>query len=229
MTAPVGPQDFLEWDVRNWSVALDFWTRHSTHTLSTCRALEIGSRNGGLSLWLASRGARVVCSDLDGPTDRAREKHAAAGVAHLIRYERVDATDIPYQGAFDLVVFKSVLGAIGRVGGRGAQGRAVAAMHRALKPGGELFFAENLVASPVHQFLRRRFVGWSGSWRYVTVEEVRAFLAPFSHAAYRTVGFAGVFGRTGAQRAVLGSLDRAVLDGMVPERWRYVIAGVARK
>jgi SAM-dependent methyltransferase len=228
MTGVAGPRDFLEWDVRNWSVALDFWTRHGTRPLDGARALEVGSRHGGLSLWLALQGARVVCSDVGPPSARAVRKHRAAGLSHRISYQAVDATRMPYRSAFDVVVFKSVLGAIGRGGGLPAQERAILEMHRALRPGGELLFAENLIASPVHQFLRRRFVGWS-SWRYVSVDEMRAVLAPFAHVAYCTVGFAGVFGRTGRQRHMLGSLDRAWLDGVVPERWRYVIAGIARK
>jgi SAM-dependent methyltransferase len=222
-------RDFLEWDVRNWAVALEFWTRHTRLDLAGCSALEVGSRHGGLSLWLATLGASVRCSDLEGPTERARRKHTAAGVASRIGYECIDATRIPYADRFDLVVFKSVLGAVGRLGGRVAQARAVGQMYKALKPGGELFFAENLVASPMHRFLRRRFVGWSASWRYVSIEEMRDFLRPFASVSYCTIGFAGVFGRTGRQRAILGTLDRALLDGMVPESWRYVIAGVARK
>ena len=177
MTGPAALRQFLEGDVRNWSVALEFWAAHTRLDLSACTALEVGSRHGGLSLWLATRGATVVCTDVQGPTERARRKHAAAGVAGRISYECLDARRIPWDGRFDLVVFKSVLGAVGREGGRAAQARAVAQMHKALRAGGELFFAENLVASPVHRFLRRRFVGWSASWRYVSIDEMRAFVA----------------------------------------------------
>ncbi|HET7039939.1 MAG TPA: methyltransferase domain-containing protein, partial [Gemmatimonadales bacterium] len=99
-------REFLEWDVRNWAVALEFWTGHTRLDLRSCSALEVGSRHGGLSLWLATLGARVVCSDLEGPTARARAKHAAAGVAARVRYESIDATRIPYAERFDLVVFK---------------------------------------------------------------------------------------------------------------------------
>jgi nucleoside-diphosphate-sugar epimerase len=52
--------DFIEWDVRNWSVALDFWLAHTTQNFSTCSALELGSRNGGLSLWMGYKG-RASC------------------------------------------------------------------------------------------------------------------------------------------------------------------------
>src|SRR5438093_11928226 len=93
--------DFIEWDVRNWSAALDFWLAHTTQNLSTCSALELGSRNGGLSLWMAQQGARVLSSDVDRPTEAAVQLHRACGVSHLIQYEAIDATSIPYIRKFD--------------------------------------------------------------------------------------------------------------------------------
>src|SRR5262245_36141258 len=104
-------RDFIEWDVGNWSVALDCWLRHTTQNISTCSALELGSRNGGLSLWMASQGARVLSSDVELPT-QASQLHKARGVSHLIQYESIDATSIPYTMQFDVILFKSMLGAI---------------------------------------------------------------------------------------------------------------------
>ena len=42
-----------------------------------------------------------------------------------------------------------------------------------------VFFAENLVASPLHTLFRRRFVKWGTEWRYVSLEEMHEFLLPF--------------------------------------------------
>jgi SAM-dependent methyltransferase len=134
---------------------LDFWLTHTTQNISTCSAVELGIRNGGLSLWLASQGARVLSSDVDLPTRTAIQLHKAHGVSHLIQYESIDATNIPYTMEFDVVLFKSMLGAVGRQGGKQLQTRAVNEIHRALKKGGELFFAENLIGSRVHQFFRK--------------------------------------------------------------------------
>jgi hypothetical protein len=102
-------------------------------------------------------------------------------------------------------------------------------MHAALRPGGVLLFAENLVASPIHRHLRRRFVAWGDRWRYVTIEEMNAFLGPFSTVRERTFGFAGAFGRTERQRSSLATVDATGLDRIVPAQWRYIIAGVATK
>src|SRR5262245_36085179 len=176
--------DFIEWDVRNWSAALDFWLAHTTQNISKCHALELGSRNGGLSLWMALQGARVVSSDVALPPENASRSHQARGVSHLIRYEAIDATSIPYVSQFDVVLFKSMLGAVGKFKGRTGQAQAIQEMHKALKHGGELFFAENLVGSGLHQFLRRKFVRWGTSWRYVSVAEMEEFLSPFAKVQY---------------------------------------------
>ncbi len=222
-------RDFVEWDTRNWSVALEYWQANRSRPLDGCRALELGSRNGGLSLWLALQGARVVCSDVKGPTETAVARHRAGNVADRIEYRAIDATDIPYTEEFDVVVFKSVLGGIGTVGGREAQAKAVREMQRALKPGGELLFAENLVASPIHAALRRRYVRWGSRWLYVTVDEMREYLSDFADVRLRTIGSAGVFGQTETQREWLGLGDRVLFERLTPSKWRYIVAGVATK
>jgi len=220
--------DILEWDVENWSEALEFWPRCSSLRLSGCEALEIGSRNGGLSLWLALGGAKVVCSDVHGPTDAARHKHQQYGVGAAVRYERVNALDIPYREAFDVVVFKSVLGGIGAAGEL-YQRRAVQQMYQALKPGGELWFAENLAGSPLHRVLRERFVKWGRGWRYVSLRELVEFLSPFTSVTMRATGVLGVLGRNERQRNVLARLDKRVVNPLVPAAWRYIALGVATK
>ena len=222
-------QQYIEWDVRNWSSALDFWLAHTNKNLSSSLALELGTRNGGLSLWLAERGACVVSTDLAPPAQSAIKLHENRQVSGRIQYELMDATRIPYESKFDVVVFKSVLGAIGRLGGKDQQQQAVGQIYKALKPGGELFFAENLLASPVHQFCRRKFVRWGATWRYVSIHEMQQFLAAFSKVHYSTVGFAGAFGRSEPQRNILSLFDQLLFNHAVPESWRYIIVGVAKK
>jgi SAM-dependent methyltransferase len=220
---------FIEWDVRNWSSALDFWLAHTTQKISTCSALELGTRNGGLSLWMALQGARVVSSDVALPGQTALEMHQNHGVSHLVQYEAINATNIPYTMSFDVVMFKSVLGAIGRFGGKQGQSNAVKEMHKALKKDGELFFAENLIGCWAHQLLREKFVRRGNTWRYVSIEEMEEFLRPFSEVHYRTFGFIGALGRSELQRNVLSILDKSVFNVAVPDRWKYIIVGVAKK
>lgn len=219
----------IEWDIVNWSLALKYWQHHTEKDLRKVTALEIGSRGGGISLWLALQGAMVVCSDLGEPTLQARELHKRYGVSSRIRYEAIDASTMIKADQYDLIIFKSVLGGIGYGENRVKQQQTIAAIHRALKPDGELFFAENLTASPLHRFLRRRFTSWGARWRYITLEELSQFASVFSGVKYTTVGFLGVLGRTERQRAVLGWLDRALFAHLVPQAWRYIVIGVARK
>ena len=106
----LGVADFIEWDIRNWSALLDYWKSHTSQDLSQCSALEIGTGYGGLSLWMALQGARVTCTDLNGPQEVAVNKHRSKGVSHLITYESLDRIDIPYADEFDVIFFKSTWG-----------------------------------------------------------------------------------------------------------------------
>jgi len=227
---PIPPlEDVIEWDVPNWAVSLKYWREHTHLNTVPLRALEIGCGHGGLSLWAASTGMEVLCTDLEGPSREAREKHGRYGVADRIRYGALNALDIPFRQEFDVILFKSVLGGVGRGNNRENQVKAVHEIHKALKRGGELWFAENLAASPFHRFFRSRFVPWGKTWRYVTVREMLAYLSVFSEVDFTTAGFLGGFGRTPFQRTVLGSMDRLVADRLVPETWRYIMIGIARK
>lgn len=128
-----------------------------------------------------------------------------------------------------MILFKSILGVIGRFNNRDNQAKAINEIHKALKRDGELWFAENLKASPFHKFFRSRYVKWGNTWRYVTIAEIEAYLSLFSEVKYTTVGFLGSFGRTPLQRSILGKLDRIIADKLVPQTWRYIIIGIARK
>lgn len=221
--------DIFEWDIENWSRAGEFWKQNFTKNLVNGKVLEIGSRHGGLSLWLALQGANVICSDLDGPSDIAREKHRRYGVSDLIFYEKINALEIPYQNEFDLVIFKSVLGGIGRNNHTENIKTAMENMFQALKPGGELLFVENLKGSPIHQFFRRKFVKWGKSWNYLSIDQLLAFSSMFSSVEYQTVGFLGAFGPNEKWRSFFGKLDKLFFDKITPENWHYIFMGVARK
>ena len=226
-------EDFVEWDVENWSRALNFWLQELPSSgkefFNGKRVLEVGARNGGLTLWFASQGAYVVSTDLKGPTDTARRRHRDAGLGHRIEYRELDATVISERDAYDVVVFKSVLGSIGHDGSLERQLSALEQMYQALKPGGYLLFAENLRASPLHQLARRVFVKWSHRWRYPTINELEAGIEKFSSVRTFCFGFLAAFGRTEDTRTRLGRLDRLIVDRLVPPSWRYIMATVARK
>ncbi|HTX57368.1 MAG TPA: class I SAM-dependent methyltransferase [Candidatus Acidoferrales bacterium] len=220
--------DAVGWDVGNWSRALRYWEREGALEAGSLQCLEVGASGGGISVWLALRGHHVVCSDYNKPLSAAKVLADRYGVADRLQFENIDATSIPYEDTFDVVTFKSVLNSIGHDGAIDRQQQAVAAMYRALRPGGRLLFAENLVGSPLHGLLRRTYVPWGARCRYITTDEMRAFLAPFSQVRYGTAGFLATLGRSESQRQALSVVDR-VIDRAIPPAWRYIIYGVAVK
>jgi SAM-dependent methyltransferase len=223
-------EDIVGWDVVNWGRALDFWEARLGLNLAECRALELGcGGNGGLSLWLAKRGCKVLCSGYGGVEDAAKAAHRAHGVDRLIGYESIDARAIPFRETFDLVCYKSVLGRIEQDASLKTARDVAGQILQALKPGGRLLFAENLVSTSLHHFLRQTWGTGKNRWRYYTIDELIAAHAGFTSFEYVTFGFAGCLGRTERQRRLLGHLDRRLLDRVVPAGWHYIMAGIATK
>jgi SAM-dependent methyltransferase len=219
--------EIVDWDIGNWSQALGFWEGRS-HLRKDGLALEIGAGGGGLSLWLAHLGFRVICSDQRPPSPAARALHAKYGLASQIEYRTIDATSVPFRDELDLVCFKSVLGGVGLDDRRDRQQQAVEQMWTALKPGGEAWFAENLVGSVFHRWARTFFVKWGRRWRWVTVDEIQEFFRCFGHLEFKTFGVVAAFGRSEWQRNALARVDRW-LTFAVPDSWHYIIVGIARK
>ena len=222
-------KDIIQWDVKNWSAALTFWEQRLDLNSQKLKCLELGSRQGGLSLWLGKKGHEVVCSDVENPRDLAFPVHQKYGVEDLIHYEAIKAEDIGYENHFDIIAFKSILGVVGIRNQNDKQEKAFEEIYKALKPGGKLLFAENLKGSQLHQYLRKKFVRWGKKWNYPTIPEFKGFLKRFSNFQYGTGGILGVLGKSEPQRNLLGSIDRSILDKLIPENYQYIIYGIAEK
>lgn len=219
--------DILGWDTATWSNALTFWRAYGPPLGPGARCLEVGSGGGGISLWLARQGCDVVCSDITVPGPEARALHRRQGVSSRVSYRACDVMDLGFREEFDVVVFRSVLGALGDRGGREPQRTALQEIGRALRPGGALLFAENLAASGLHRWARRRFVPWGREWAYIPLAELGSLLDPFPRWSVETTGVVAAFGRTERQRRRLAAVDRR-LTRLVPDRWHYLAYGVAR-
>ena len=183
--------DYLGWDIDTWKHALTYWDKVLAHeSLSNKRALELGARDGGLSLYLADKGMDVVCSDLEGPSQLAHTSFERIGLGGQVGFEQIDATCIPYEdNSFSVVIFKSMLGGVGM--GYGYEGiqLAMQEMHRVLKPQGLLLFAENQAGSFFHQQARRLFVAWGKTWIYPSLDQFESLLSPFGESDIHTYGF----------------------------------------
>ena len=223
--------DVLEWDIYNWARAVSFWDERADEVCSDLgvRVLELGARGGGISLYWALKGARVVSSDItDEFFDQARDLHRQYGVTDQITYEVINATDIPYEGVFDVVTFKSVLGGVGWGDNYANQQLMMEQIYRALKPGGYLFFCENMVASRLHMLGRKLFTNRVGGWRYLKLNEMVDLTKEFSELRYETFGVAGVFGRTPLMSKLLSSVD-ARFDSLIGPDSRYIVSAICRK
>jgi SAM-dependent methyltransferase len=221
-------KDIMQWDVRTWSRALDFWEKHYLPKTGGL-ALELGGREGGLTLYLASQGMKVLCSDIEDVSEKAAPLLRKYGVGDLVSFGVIDATEIPHENYFDVVVFKSIIGGIGRNEQKELQQKTFDSIYKSLKPGGHLLFAENLEGSFIHSFLRKKFVRWGSEWRYVNTSELHEFLKDFSTYEVMSTGFASAFGRSEAQRNLLSYADSLLFNHVVPKSWNYVAFGVAQK
>ena len=218
---------YFQWEVRSWSRAFPRWRKRLQHIVTPgSRALALGERDGGLSLMLAEHGFNTVCSDLRGATEKARILHKAMGQDHAITYATIDVTAIPGPDAmYDVVVFKSLLGALST---KERQEQALREIHRVLKPGGSLLFAENLSGTRMHQWLRGRFTDWASYWRYLEPEADQDLFAAFDDVQCKSTGFLAVLGRSEAQRDLLARID-GVLCPLLPAHWHTVLYGIATK
>lgn len=222
-------RDIAGWDVRTWSTAINFWDEALGETDAPLTCLELGAGPGGPSLWLALHGHNVVCSNRENTKLDAAPLHDRYEFSGTIEYEDIDARNIPYLAHFDVIVFKSVLGGVGADGGL-AQREAISQIVAALKPGGRLFFAENIRGTVFHRMIRA-FANRArkAAWHYPSHGELRSLLSEFDSVELRSTGVLAVFGFQESQRRALASADRAFVNSITPAPWRYVGFGVAVK
>ena len=153
--------DIAEWDCINWGRAIRFWENSHLGNFSDMagkKVLDIGGRNGGLSLYWALKGADVECTDLHiGGFDRAKKLHKKYNLCKLITYKKIDVLDLNVENKYDVITFKSVLGGVGYNNNYANQVKMIQNIYRALKPGGFCIFAENLTGSDLHMWLRQKY------------------------------------------------------------------------
>jgi ubiquinone/menaquinone biosynthesis C-methylase UbiE len=214
-------QDIIQWDVENWKSALYFWETHF-EIKPGMKVLAIGERFGGISLYFAKKGCTVFCTDYKISLEKAQELHKKYGVENQITYLNADMRKLQFEDeVFDIVVFKSVLGALSVFED---QDKAMQEMHRVLKKNGALLFAENTRATRLHSFVRRKFVKWSEGWRYTPDADFENWKRLFTKTSSKKIGFIALFGRSETQRKFLAKLD-TFFRPVTPKKWRYIYLG----
>lgn len=190
-------------------------------------ALEIGGRRGSISLMLAKEyDMKVICSDINNPVSTAQLLHDKYSLKHKIEYKAVDCTEIEYQdNTFDVVLFKSVIGALGSVE---KQMLTFKEINRVLKPGGVLLFAENLKSSALHMYLRRKFVIWSAYWYYPELKDIYIYTKEYNHTEINTTGFFANLISNHFFRVIFSYLD-FLFEKVLPKKLRYIVYGALIK
>ncbi len=220
--------EIVGWDVNLWARAIDFWDQHLPANNSHINCLDIGAREGGLSLWLAMKGFDVICSDVSDIEQSASVLHKKYSYTGSIKYADLNAMELKELNTYDIIIFKSVLGAIGSFHQPEAIQQSIQNIYDALKPGGKLLFAENLKSTFVHQMARKYFTHWGARWYYPTFGNMMDWLSIFQTVNYQCSGWLSAFGRNEAQRKLLSKTDHLV-EKIVPESKRQIMYGVAQK
>lgn len=220
---------YFQWDTENWFKALDLWRPYIQDEMPK-KCLEIGGKNGSLSLLLSDYGHQVVCSDLNNPQNLAEKFHSTnAFNPDLIKYEAINGLSIPYEAEFDIIIFKSVLGGIGRNNDLEKSSQVVAELYKALKPGGKILFAENMKGSWFHRIARKILRSWGSSWHYYDQKEITKLFSGFSKFEYKMYGFTGLFASYNNRWNQKLSIFDKKADSVLPENWKYILYGVATK
>jgi hypothetical protein len=155
--------------------------------------------------------------------------HEQFGVAAGTQYLDVDATSITCHTEYDIVALKSVLGGIVRQRTLSVGKQVADGISHILRPGGVVLFAENMAATRFHKLFRDHFGAGKNHWKYFKADELVSLFADFTSLEYRVFGFLGCFGPIEPVRRGLGRIDSLLCDRVVPEPWRYIMAGIAVK
>lgn len=229
-------KDILSWDVHNWSEILPFWNeRLRTLDRKATNVLALGEREGGLSVWLASQGFRVICSDIEGIRPEVVARHRQFNFAHQLTYGDVNVFDMPYDDChFHLVVCKSVIGGLKLRRNDPAtrtldnQRKAVDEIRRVLKPGGLFLGAENLRGHCALRIARQWHKKGRVGWRHLTCEEIRYLFGSFARVETKCFGLVpGMFRRDLMNRCV-HRFNRLV-DAFAPDDAKYICGIIAQK
>ena len=129
-----------------------------------------------------------------------------------------------YEGKFDIITFKSVLGGIGSYGNIEREKKVVEAVKFMLKDNGYLILIENMQATWLHKVLREHFSGCGRRWHYHTDNDIENLFSEkdFMLEKKAHYGFLVLLGgKCETARRFLGYVDY-FFDLLLPEKAKYV-------
>ena len=221
--------DITEWDIHTWSKGILYWDDVIDQNFiktKQMKVLDIGARDGGTSLFFALKGLNCVCSDVNGPSEKARRLHEQYGVTDRMSYDEVDCTRMDFtDNCFDIVAFKSVMGSVGNNNNFDNIDKAFHEIYRVLKPGGILLFCENTQGCFLHMYLRKKFVKWSNSWNYLTLDYMTQAINRFSEHRIYAYGFLSCIIR---DNTLVKWVDDKLCQRIKPHN-QYMCYGYAKK
>ena len=213
---------YINWDKTNWTRALNFLDENKTADFENKNVLELGGGEGSLSMWASHNGAKAICSDIIKPGSLVLNKL----YKEKVRFEIIDAQDIPYENHFDFIIFKSLLGGIGRNNLFEKQIVVMEQIKKSLKKNGECLFIENMKGTILHQIYRNRYGAGKNQWNYPSLNNFKNLSKNFSRTQFCS------FGLLGSNR-VLEKLFRKnfdiKFDQVFPSSWHYIYAGIYQK
>jgi len=215
----------ISWDSPNWERGLNYIYKYKNRSFENKNVLEIGGANGSLSFWAANQNANVICSDIL-PLNRRIFGEIEKLKNGSIHYEIINALSIPYESHFDFVLFKSVLGGIGRNNNLEAISSVMSQIRKSLKHDGQCLFLENMKGTAFHHLIRSKYGAGKNGWYYPTINDFIKTSKGFSSIQYKTFGLLGSTGKF--QLPIRTNVDKKI-DQLVPNHWNYIFAGIISK
>lgn len=194
--------DVFDHDAIPWTCALRQWhTTMRNLRLDRGKAIEIGSKGGGLSLFAAIHGCDVTCTGIELPDATTMALHKRYRIDASIEYAALDVCDWDERKTYDVILFKKVFKRMCE----NDRSQAASNMIDALQNNGLIFFAES-----------------------VSKEEFLKLFPPSQGhlLQWQSVGFFSRFTRLTYLRRFLVALDCTFISSCLPDRWKLGVAGI---
>jgi chemotaxis methyl-accepting protein methylase len=219
--------EIINWDVETWKEALPYWEdKLLDYDKTSALCIEIGARDGSISLWMATNGFNITCSDIYYDLEEAKKLHLKYGISKNVVYKKIDVLDWNEKNKYDVIIIKSVLGALQN---EKMIEIAIKNIYENLKEGGILLFAENSKATIFHQQFRKRFTNWGNILFYFDEKSVKMLLKKMKVIEVKYNGVLAVFGNRIGFSKPFSNLDKFILNKIASNKIKYMLFGYAKK